>query len=70
VRGVLHEVTASDATATSETVTYYVLADSGYPRRIESESMQWDFHSWGAVDPIQEPEGNCRSMPGGTTASG
>lgn len=52
-------------------VTYYILADSGYPRRIEAESMRWDFHSWGSVEPIQKPEGNCRSMPGdGMTANG
>ena len=49
----------------SETVTYYVLADSGYPRRIESESMQWDFHSWGEVNPIEAPSGDCQEMPGG-----
>ncbi|MDS0223555.1 hypothetical protein NDI54_19625 [Haloarcula sp. S1AR25-5A] len=52
-------------------VTYYILADSGYPRRIEAESMQWDFHSWGSVEPIQQPDGNCQSMPGsGMTADG
>ncbi|WP_367175237.1 hypothetical protein [Haloarcula rubripromontorii] len=50
-----------------EPVTYYILADSGYPRRIEAGSMQWDFHSWGSVDPIQKPEGDCQSMPGGGT---
>lgn len=48
-------------------LTYYILADSGYPRRIEGESMRWDFHSWGVVDPIQKPEGDCQSMPGGGT---
>jgi hypothetical protein len=48
-----------------EPVTYYILADSGYPRRIEAESIQWDFHSWGSVEPIQQPEGDCQSMPGG-----
>mgnify|MGYP002125597042 CR=1 FL=1 len=54
-----------------EPVTYYILAESGYPRRIEAESMQWDFHSWGSVDPIQKPEGDCQSMPGGgMTAEG
>jgi hypothetical protein len=51
-------------------VTYYVLADSGYPRRIEAESMRWDFHSWGSVDPIRKPEGDCQSMPGGMTVTG
>jgi hypothetical protein len=59
----VYEISAADGG--SETLTYYVLADSGYPRRIESESMQWDFHSWGEVDPIEAPEGNCQEMPGG-----
>lgn len=53
-----------------EPVTYYILADSGYPRRIEAESMRWDFHSWGAVEPIQKPDGNCRSMSGGGMTAG
>lgn len=52
-----------------EPVTYYILADSGYPRRIEAESMQWDFHSWGEIEPIQKPEGDCQSMPGGGMTS-
>lgn len=52
-------------------VTYYILADSGYPRRIEAASMRWDFHSWGSVEPIQKPEGDCQPMPGGgMTADG
>jgi len=54
-----------------EPVTYYILADSGYPRRIEAESMRWDFHSWGSVEPIQKPDRDCQSMPGGgMTADG
>ena len=54
-----------------EPVTYYILAESGYPRRIEAESMRWDFHSWGSVEPIQKPEADCQSMPGGgMTADG
>jgi hypothetical protein len=48
-----------------EPVIYYILADSGYPRRIEAESMRWDFRSWGSVEPIQKPDGDCQSMPGG-----
>lgn len=56
---------------TQDPVTYYILADSGYPRRIEAESMRWDFHSWGSVDPIQKPDRDCQSMPdGGMTAEG
>ena len=66
----VYEVSGSGMGGTDGTVTYYVLADSGYPRRIESASMQWDFHSWGAVEPVQEPDANCQSMPGsGPTAT-
>ncbi|GCF13656.1 hypothetical protein Harman_15910 [Haloarcula mannanilytica] len=55
---------------TDEPVTYYILADSGYPRRIETGRTRWDFHSWGDVDPIQEPDADCQSMPsGGMTAN-
>ena len=54
-----------------ELVTYYILADSGYPRRIEAKAMQWDFHSWGSVELTQKPEGDCQPMPGGgMTATG
>ena len=63
----VYEVSGSGA-AGGETLTYYVLADSGYPRRIESESMQWDFHSWGEVEPVEAPEMDCRTMPGSTPA--
>lgn len=58
----VYELSQSGA---DDPVTYYILADSGYPRRIEAGSTQWDFHSWGSVDPIQKPEGNCQPMPGG-----
>ncbi|MHB9287629.1 hypothetical protein ACKVMT_11400 [Halobacteriales archaeon Cl-PHB] len=55
---------SSDATAgLDETVTYYVLADTGHLRRIESPSMQFDFHSWGAVDPVEKPDMNCQELP-------
>lgn len=63
----VYEVSGSSP-AGGETLTYYVLADSGYPRRIESESMQWDFHSWGEVEPVEAPEMDCRTMPGSTPA--
>lgn len=64
----VYEVTATGAGGSGETLTYYVLPDSGYLRRIESESMQWDFTSWGNVDPVEEPEQDCQSLPGGTPA--
>jgi len=46
-----------------DTVTYYVLTDSGYPRRIEAGPTTWDMHSWGEVGPVSKPDTNCRSMP-------
>ncbi|SEN96498.1 hypothetical protein SAMN05216388_1006191 [Halorientalis persicus] len=47
----------------ADTVTYYVLADSGYLRRMETGPTTWDIHSWGEGDPVSEPDMNCRSMP-------
>jgi hypothetical protein len=60
----VYELSPQGAADPSETLTYYVLADSGYLRRITSETIQWDFHSWGAVEPIQKPEGDCQPIPG------
>lgn len=60
----VYEISADEADSTGETVRYYVLEDSGHLRRIESDSMRWDFHSWGSVDPIRAPNGNCQEMPG------
>ncbi|UWG47614.1 Uncharacterized protein HSRCO_1331 [Halanaeroarchaeum sp. HSR-CO] len=60
----VYEVRADDAAPSGEVMKYYVSTDTGYPRRIESTSMQWDFHSWGDVDPIQAPDGDCQEMPG------
>lgn len=61
----VYEVSADAATEYDETLTYYILADSGYLRRIESPSMQWDFHSWGDVEPVEEPDMDCQTMPSG-----
>jgi hypothetical protein len=63
----VYEVSAD---AAGETLTYYVLADSGYLRRIESPSMQWDFSDWGAADPVQPPDADCQPMPGIETPGG
>jgi len=46
-------------------VTYYVLEDSGYPRRIETENGEWNFHSWNEADPIEPPDMDCQSQYGG-----
>ena len=55
----------SESATGDGTLTYYILVDSGYPRRIESDSMRWDFTSWGDVEPVEEPEMNCQPMPSG-----
>jgi hypothetical protein len=41
--------------------TYYVSAETGYVRRVETGSGVLNFHSWGAVDPVTAPDMNCRS---------
>lgn len=64
------ELAATEAANRDETMTYYVLADSGYLRRIESETMQWDYTSWGEIGPIEEPDMDCQEMPGGTGEEG
>jgi len=40
-------------------VRWYVSATSGYPVRFESADTVTDFHSWGATEPIEPPEGPC-----------
>jgi hypothetical protein len=61
----VYEVSAGGTTGSERTVTYYVLADSGYPRRIEADSIRMDFSSWGEADPVEPPDANCQQMPGG-----
>jgi len=56
----VYEVSAAEAEEFEETVTYYVLADSGYLRRVETASATWDFHSWNDVDPVERPDMDCR----------
>jgi hypothetical protein len=41
-------------------VTLYVLADSGYLRRAESDRATWNFHSWGEADPVEKPDMDCQ----------
>lgn len=58
----VYEISADDG----EALTYYVSVDTGYPRRVESESGTFDFHSWGDVEPIESPDMDCREMGGAT----
>lgn len=48
------------------TMTYYVDPETGHPRRVESPSGTFDYHSWGDVDPIQPPDMDCQEMSGMT----
>jgi hypothetical protein len=46
----------------SETVTYDVATDTGYPRRVVAPTGVFTYHSWGGVDPIEPPDGPCESV--------
>jgi len=46
------------------TITYYLLVDSGYPRRIETPNGVWRFFQWDDVEPIEPPEMDCQQAGG------
>ena len=54
------EVTAEDAT---ETVTLYVSVATGYLRRVETDTVRFDYDNWGEVSPISPPEMDCQTLP-------
>jgi len=56
----VHEVSAAEAEDAEEDVTYYVLVDSGYLRRVETASATWNFHSWNEAAPVEKPDMDCR----------
>ena len=58
------ELTAEEATAHDDEVTYYVSVETGYLRRVETEDGVIDFHSWGEIDSIEPPEMECMEMDG------
>ncbi|MDG5760520.1 hypothetical protein QA600_14365 [Natronococcus sp. A-GB1] len=58
------ELLAAEDGAVDEDTTYYVSVDTGYIHRIEFEEGTMDFHSWGAVDPIEPPEMECMEIGG------
>ena len=58
------ELTAEEATAHDDEVTYYVSVETGYLRRVEADDAVIDFHSWGEVDSIEPPEMECMEMDG------
>ncbi|MFP4628623.1 MAG: hypothetical protein ACLFMX_06515, partial [Halobacteriales archaeon] len=57
----VYEVTATE-TDDFESATYYVSQDSGYLRRVETETGTVDLHSWGSVEPIEPPDMECESF--------
>ncbi|WP_331234321.1 hypothetical protein [Natronorarus salvus] len=58
------ELTAEEAAAHDEEVTYYVGVESGYLRRVETDEAVIDFHSWGEVDSIDPPDMECMAIDG------
>jgi hypothetical protein len=44
------------------TVTYHVSAETGYPRRVTAPSGVFEYHSWGAIDPITTPDVPCEPV--------
>lgn len=55
----IFEVTGADIDGV---LTLYVSASTGYLRRAEGEWGRADFHSWGEVDPISEPNMDCQTF--------
>jgi hypothetical protein len=51
-----------DLAAESETLSYDLDADSGYPRRLRTSSGVFRYHSWGDVDPIEPPTVGCETL--------
>jgi hypothetical protein len=51
-----------DIEADAGTVTYHVANDSGYPRRVESPTGVFTYHSWGDVAPIETPDVPCETV--------
>lgn len=43
------------------TLTYYVSVSSGRLLRVSFETGRIDYHSWGSVDPVSAPDGECTS---------
>lgn len=43
----------------------HVSAERGYLRRAEFGEVTVDYHTWGDVGPIEPPDMNCQSVPGG-----
>ena len=55
----IFEVTGEDIDGV---LTLYVSTSTGYLRRVEGNWGTADFHSWGATDPITEPDMDCQSI--------
>ena len=58
----VYELSPDESVTHDEEMTYYVSAETGYLRRIETETDVIDFHSWGDIDPIEEPDMDCMTM--------
>lgn len=58
------ELSRDEAATHDEEITYYVSAETGYLRRVETATDVIDYHSWGDVEPIEAPDVECVTMGG------
>ncbi len=56
---------ADNTTGDLNSQAIYVSVETGYLRRHEFEQGVGDYHSWGEVDPIEPPDADCQTPPGG-----
>lgn len=64
------ERSAAGPDGSGEALTYYVDSETGYLRRIETESTVVDFRSWGDVEPVEAPDVECQQMEGPSLPTG
>ena len=57
----VYEFASEAASGFESEATYYVSRETGYLRRVESDSGTIDYHSWGSADPVSPPDMDCES---------
>jgi hypothetical protein len=57
---VAYELPPASTDEDGEPLTYYVSTETRYVRRIESATGVVDYDSWGDVDAVEPPDGECR----------
>jgi hypothetical protein len=58
----VYELSASGEGGFDTAATYYVHANTGYLRRVETDGSVLDFHSWGEAEPVTAPNLDCQSV--------